>query len=561
MKLMSKLKFFIVCTLAICCVVFTGCSDDDDNVTSLSLSNKRLSFSSGTGSVDITLSTSSKWKSRQDVDWINCSPSSAKGDATLTVSVTTNNSAKERSGYIAIKNDDDRHDTIRVLQTGNVPMIALSQYEASVQKSGTSLVIMVASNVGEWEMSTDDGWIILPTSTSSTSNYFTLRVINNSYLERTGKVTFKQVNGSVRSELIINQAATTESLNRGADSTALVALYNALNGSNWSRKWTLTESMTSWYGIELTDDRVTSISLNNNKLTGSIPSEIANLAELKVLQLEGNALSGSLPQKMSELKKLEVLNLSKNKYEGNMPAVIGQITSLKQLNLSYNKFSNFIDFSSLTNLEELLITDNTTLSVQLPSSIGKLKKLKKLHLNNNKLSGTIPADLGGLTALTELKLFSNELTGAIPEAFQQLVALEQLELQDNKLTGTIPENLGNLTQVKLLDLSANQLTGAIPEKLGNASKLETLFLQDNQLSGNIPKTFTALSNISALYLSNNDLTGAILAEIGKLQKLKLLYLNGNKLDGTIPADLLSHPNWNFFEICNQQSGFGFSNCP
>ncbi|MDZ7876198.1 MAG: hypothetical protein U5L45_00930, partial [Saprospiraceae bacterium] len=46
---------------------------------------------------------------------------------------------------------------------------------------------------------------------------------------------------------------------RQGDSLALVDLYNSTNGANWTNKWNLAQPMTSWYGITLTNGRVTRI--------------------------------------------------------------------------------------------------------------------------------------------------------------------------------------------------------------------------------------------------------------------------------------------------------------
>ena len=58
------------------------------------------------------------------------------------------------------------------------------------------------------------------------------------------------------------------------DSLALVALYNATDGPNWSdnTNW-LTAPMPQWNGVTITGVRVTRLDLRSNRLTGSIPPE------------------------------------------------------------------------------------------------------------------------------------------------------------------------------------------------------------------------------------------------------------------------------------------------
>ena len=70
-------------------------------------------------------------------------------------------------------------------------------------------------------------------------------------------------------------------LEDNADRDALIALYNATDGANWTNTWDLDADITTWYGITLDEDgSVTHIELSNNNLIGFIPSEIGNLTNL-----------------------------------------------------------------------------------------------------------------------------------------------------------------------------------------------------------------------------------------------------------------------------------------
>ena len=75
------------------------------------------------------------------------------------------------------------------------------------------------------------------------------------------------------------------------DRTALVALYNATDGSNWtdSTNWLTTEALSAWYGV-ITDGtgRVRALSLSQNMLSGTIPAELGSLTSLLELSLHDN---------------------------------------------------------------------------------------------------------------------------------------------------------------------------------------------------------------------------------------------------------------------------------
>ena len=99
---------------------------------------------------------------------------------------------------------------------------------------------------------------------------------------------------------------------------ALAALYNATNGSSWldDTNWVSSRPLGEWYGVSTdADGRVTELDLRDNQLSGSIPSELGNLANLEGLWLDGNQLSGSIPSELGNLDNLERLGLHRQPVE------------------------------------------------------------------------------------------------------------------------------------------------------------------------------------------------------------------------------------------------------
>ena len=91
------------------------------------------------------------------------------------------------------------------------------------------------------------------------------------------------------------------------DSLALVALYNATDGENWTRiqNW-LTGNVSTWDGVYLDETgRVILIYLKSNNLTGSIPAEIGNLTNLTGFDLYDNNF---------DFGDLEAANISFDKF-------------------------------------------------------------------------------------------------------------------------------------------------------------------------------------------------------------------------------------------------------
>ncbi len=73
------------------------------------------------------------------------------------------------------------------------------------------------------------------------------------------------------------------------DKAALVALYNATDGANWSdnSNWLSDAPIGQWHGVTTdSNDRVTRLHLGDNELTGAIPPELGNLANLHELHLD-----------------------------------------------------------------------------------------------------------------------------------------------------------------------------------------------------------------------------------------------------------------------------------
>ena len=83
---------------------------------------------------------------------------------------------------------------------------------------------------------------------------------------------------------------------------ALVFLYHATGGPNWddNTNWLSEAPLREWHGV-LTDSEghVTGLDLNGNQLSGAIPPEMRNLANLDSLDLNVNQLSGPIPSSLA----------------------------------------------------------------------------------------------------------------------------------------------------------------------------------------------------------------------------------------------------------------------
>ena len=155
-----------------------------------------------------------------------------------------------------------------------------------------------------------------------------------------------------------------------SDREALIALYYATDGPNWSAStnWLSDKPLGKWYRVG-TDElgRVDWLGLDNNGLSGRIPSELGNLTNLGTLGLQGNRLTGPIPSDLGKLTKLTWMSLESNQLSGSIPPELGGLADLQWLYISGNRLTGSI-----------------------PPELGGLSNLKSLHLSDNKLTGCIP---------------------------------------------------------------------------------------------------------------------------------------------------------------------------
>lgn len=203
------------------------------------------------------------------------------------------------------------------------------------------------------------------------------------------------------------------------------------------------------------------LELDNNKITGSIPLELASCKNLALLNLAGNQLSGGLPAELGKLTNLQGIYLQQNNLVGMIPVQLMNLQILQRMNLSWNSLNGSI-----------------------PNSVSLLKNLMNLDLRGNRLSGLLPDSIGSLNSLLELQLGTNQFTGNVPLMPTSLMIA--LNLSSNLFQGPIPQTLSALTALEILDLSNNQFDGEIPNFLTLMLGLSQLLLSNNQLSGITP---------------------------------------------------------------------------
>ncbi len=323
-----------------------------------------------------------------------------------------------------------------------------------------------------------------------------------------------------------------------ADSLALVALYNAMDGPSWNdRAGWLEDPVADWAGVGVdANGRVVDIDLSENGLFGMLPAELFTLSELRSLNLSTNFVLGSLPVEVGNLTNLTVLDLSANAISGEMPASLGDLSSLTQLILWQNLLTGAIppELGALSNLQELWLFENE-LTGAIPDELRFLSQLQLLFLDFNQLEGPIPAWLVQLTNLQELFLDFNRLSGPIPPELGAMTNLLSLFLGNNDLEGSLPPQLANLSNLLLLSVSNAGLEGTVPAEYSALAALRTLDVSRNALTGPFPPAILQLFNMTRLFLHENQFSGPVPGELAiNLFNLVELDLSVNAFDGPLP---------------------------
>lgn len=261
----------------------------------------------------------------------------------------------------------------------------------------------------------------------------------------------------------------------------LVRFYTTTGGPDWanSSNWLSDAPLGEWYGVTDDEDgQVTELRLRSNNLRGPIPKELANLDNLRVLDLNTNSLTGTIPQEL------------------------GDLTNLIDFNLGANNLSGTI-----------------------PSSLGNIQNVVNFKLDRNLLTGSIPSTLGNLSSVTNFDLCINQLSGSLPSELGNLSSVGFLCLGANRFTGSLPSALGELSTVWYFHVGQNRLSGRIPLWFGNLSNLQELLLFNNRFTGAFPRTLADLPALTRLSISANSLTGCIPPSLRNLPRNDLDSLN------------------------------------
>lgn len=259
------------------------------------------------------------------------------------------------------------------------------------------------------------------------------------------------------------------------------------------------------------------MSVAENSLYGTLPSEIGSLQSLQALQIWSNQLTGTIPDTFSDLNSLLQFQVSHNKLSGDIPSWMGGLKSLEELNLHDNQFTGILsgELKELSSLNTFTVSWNQ-LSGTVPSWFGELDQLSVLWLNNNLFTGVFPNQINEHD-LKDLCIRGNMFTGDLPVDIETDYICPDSEETTTTRTPTDTSNDLLIQQ----DLQDNALSrGAKFEELSSSNSRNLALdwiLNDDQFSANDPRLherfilalmafdFGTLFRSSWNWLSTNDI--------------------------------------------------------
>jgi len=168
----------------------------------------------------------------------------------------------------------------------------------------------------------------------------------------------------------------------------LSLFYFSTNGDTWL------DSKGFLSGVEECDwvtcdarDRVVILRVDHNNVSGTIPTEIRFLERLFDLDLDGNQMiGGSMPDIFGDLPLLTTLDLDDNQLSGTIPESIYTKDLLGTLDLNDNQISGTIS-NNISNLSRLIILqlDDNLMTGTIPTVIGELSDLRECLFSQNFL--------------------------------------------------------------------------------------------------------------------------------------------------------------------------------
>ena len=231
----------------------------------------------------------------------------------------------------------------------------------------------------------------------------------------------------------------------------LVTLYDQTGWDNWMNNDNRLQTTEVWERkhVYVVSWNVDTLSLWYNNLRWTVPAELWQLSELRVLQLFNNHREWILPSEIWNLSNLEHFSISDLNPWGwltwTIPDSVGDLTNLKRLSINKTSMTWEIpaSISNLTQLEQVFFQLNYNLWWELPSFVW-FSDLWIMRIRSNGITWPIPVEYWDLDSMMYLQIYDNNLSWEIPAELWNLNNLVSLQINDNELCWEIPNEVVNL---------------------------------------------------------------------------------------------------------------------
>lgn len=289
---------------------------------------------SGTEKVGVSANVS--WTAASESGWLSLD----RQADTLLVSYEANDVSEVRSARIVVSAaEQDVHDTVVIVQEARTPPYLNAPAAVTLSPYAGTEKVAVEANV-DYTVESSSTWL----TAARTDGGVLLTYGDNGIDPRNAEVLLTPVAEGLDA---VSVKVTQEGMplsKRQSDSLALVTFYNNTAGENWTIKWDLTQPMSTWEGVVLTEEgRVKELRLWEKNIVGELGDCLTVLDAVELIHFGGgNDLRGELSPKFAQLRNLYQLALQKNNLEGSIPAEFGSMDNLVDFYIDGNRFSGEI---------------------------------------------------------------------------------------------------------------------------------------------------------------------------------------------------------------------------
>uniref|UniRef100_A0A158P8W5 TIR domain-containing protein n=1 Tax=Angiostrongylus cantonensis TaxID=6313 RepID=A0A158P8W5_ANGCA len=182
-------------------------------------------------------------------------------------------------------------------------------------------------------------------------------------------------------------------------------------------------------------------------------------ATLVHLHLESNVIADLKPFELMNYTRLQTLNVASNRLEQLRNDVFAGVYELNALLLSNNSIQT-VESAVFADLSLGDVDLSYNLLTEVPITMGRLFKLRKINLNHNKISNyplqVSPYVFSDCAHLTYLNLSHNHISQLFHDSLTKCPLLKKIDLSDNRLE-SLADALSQASAVRRLDISRNRL--------------------------------------------------------------------------------------------------------